>query len=212
VKDTLNEKQQEVVNTLEGPVMVLAGAGSGKTKTITHRIKELITQGAEPHSILAITFTNKAAKEMRERVFALLGESAPASYALSGAGKPFVSTFHSLCVHILREQHENLGIPKYFTILDRSETKSRIKKAVIQANLDPKQFEPGKLLHQISTHKGEGTTLKMFEDRDGGDYFSEIVQKVWKNYEQLCRHDKAFDFDDLLLVTKELLRLEIYPY
>ncbi len=206
VKDTLNEKQQQVVNTLEGPVMVLAGAGSGKTKTITHRIKELITQGATPHSILAITFTNKAAKEMRERVFALLGENTPASYAPSGVGKPFVSTFHSLCVHILREQHENLGIPKYFTILDRSETKSRIKKAIIQANLDPKQFDPGKLLHQISTHKGQGTTLSMLIDQDGGDYFEEIVQKVWKNYEQLCRHDKAFDFDDLLLVTKELLK------
>lgn len=206
VKDILNERQQEVVNTLEGPVMVLAGAGSGKTKTITHRIKELIEQGAKPESILAITFTNKAAKEMRERVFALLGEQATPSYNPQVPGKPFVSTFHSLCVHILRDQHETLGIPKYFTILDRSETKTRIKKAVLQADLDPKQFDPGKLLHHISTHKGQGTTLAMLEAQSGGDYFGEIVQKVWKNYEQLCQKDKAFDFDDLLLVVKELLR------
>ncbi len=207
MKDTLNDRQQKVVNALEGPVMVLAGAGSGKTKTITHRIKELITKGVAPHNILAITFTNKAAKEMRERVFHLIDETAAFSSAFSYTEKPFVSTFHSLCVHILREQHQLLGIPKHFTILDRSESKARIKRAIIEANLDPKQFEPGKLLHLISSNKGNGRTLEVFtESSESQNYYGEIVQKVWTNYGKICKEDKVYDFDDLLLVVKELLR------
>lgn len=207
MKDTLNERQKEVVETLEGPVMVLAGAGSGKTKTITHRIKELIINGVEPRNILAITFTNKAAKEMRERVFDLIKNSPEINRSVGYDNKPFVSTFHSLCVHILREQHQFLGIPKYFTILDRSESKARVKKAIIQAQLDPKQYDAGKILHTISNHKGNGLTLEAFlNSPEAQDYYGEIVGKVWKNYGNICKEDKAYDFDDLLLVVKELLR------
>lgn len=207
MKNSLNPQQQEVVNTTEGPVMVIAGAGSGKTMTVTHRIKQLIVNGVGPSEILAITFTNKAAKEMRERTIKLIKNSPEINRPISEFETPFVSTFHSLGVHILRQQHEKLNIPKSFTILDRGESKAKMKKAIIASNLDPKQFEPPRMLSHISKHKGEGLTLKQFEINNSGKHFlDETLARVWREYESELKKDKALDFDDLLLKTKELLK------
>ena len=207
MNNSLNEQQQKVVDSTEGPVMVLAGAGSGKTRTVTYRIKELIVKGVSPSKILAITFTNKAAKEMRERTISLIRNSPEINRPISEFENPFVNTFHSLGVHILRQQHKHLKIPKSFSILDRGESKAKMKKAIVASNLDPKQFEPARMLGHISKHKGEGLTLKQFETRSTGKHFlDETLARVWKEYESILNKDKVFDFDDLLLQTKELLK------
>jgi DNA helicase-2/ATP-dependent DNA helicase PcrA len=207
MNNSLNEQQQKVVDATEGPVMVIAGAGSGKTRTITYRIRELIIRGVSPSEILAITFTNKSAKEMRERTVALIKNSPEINRPISEFENPFVSTFHSLGVHILRQQHEHLNIPKSFNILDRGESKAKMKKAIIVANLDPKQFEPARMLGHVSKQKGEGLTLKQFESKSTSKHFlDETIAKVWKEYESILKKDKVFDFDDLLLQTKELLK------
>ncbi len=158
----LNNRQQDAVETLSGPLLILAGAGAGKTKTISHRILHLIQSGIEPSSILAITFTNKAAKEMRERVFKLLDAdrmiNLPISSSTQHAGRPFVSTFHSLGVHIIKENSLLVGLPRHFTIFDRGDSKRAVKEALEELSLDPKQFEPGSILNAISREKGNGLT------------------------------------------------------
>jgi DNA helicase-2/ATP-dependent DNA helicase PcrA len=131
----LNSQQKEASLHMYGPLLILAGAGAGKTKTIVHRIENLIKEGTAPYQILAITFTNKAAKEMRERVLGILTDKREA---------PFVSTFHSLGVNILKEQYKVLGIPRHFGIYDKSDAKRAIKDAVEACDLDPKQFDPSK--------------------------------------------------------------------
>lgn len=207
MNNSLNAQQQKVVDATEGPVMVIAGAGSGKTRTVTYRIKELIIKGVSPSEILAITFTNKAAKEMRERTIELIKNSPEINRPISEFEKPFVSTFHSLGVHMLRQQHEHLNVPKSFSILDRGESKSKMKKAILASNLDPKQFEPARMLGHISKHKGEGLTLKQFNARGTAKHFlDDTLSRVWSEYEKILNKDKVFDFDDLLLQTKELLK------
>ena len=126
----LNERQKDAVMTLTGPLLILAGAGAGKTKTVTHRILNLIENGVAPESILAITFTNKAAKEMRERVDHLLESSREMNLPIHNFAKPFLSTFHSLCVNILKESGAVIGIPRHFTIYDKSDSKQAIKEAI----------------------------------------------------------------------------------
>jgi len=204
--DELNERQREIVEHVNGPVLILAGAGAGKTKTITHRILHLIKQGVAPHEILAITFTNKAAKEMRERVLALLKGDKELNIPITFNERPFVSTFHSLGVHIIKEQHEKLGISKNFSILDRGDSKRLVKEAIEKNNYDPKQFEPGKILGIISRQKGNMVTAQRFEASAGNGYIEQIVAKVWNEYEKLCAQEKALDFDDLLIKAAELLR------
>src|SRR3989344_5585239 len=140
-KDDLNPKQKEAVDTTEGPVLIVAGAGAGKTKTIVHRIENLIKKGVPPQNILAITFTNKAAREMKDRVEQLLG----AEISKYGHTKPFVSTFHSLGVHILKENFELLEIPRHFAIFDKNDSKRAIKEALMAENFDPKQYDPAKI-------------------------------------------------------------------
>lgn len=198
----LNDAQKEAVSALSGPVLVLAGAGSGKTRVITHRILALIESGVDPERILAVTFTNKAAKEMRERVVKLL-EGRPGG-SVSGRSQPLVTTFHALGVRILREQHEKLNLPRHFVIHDRADSNRAMKEALQAAGYDPKQFEPRKMISIISKAKGSGKTQPEFAERAEG-YMQEVVKEVWSHYERIMNRDKALDFDDLLLKTKRLL-------
>jgi DNA helicase-2/ATP-dependent DNA helicase PcrA len=151
----LNPPQKEAVLHSEGPLLIVAGAGAGKTKTLTHRILHLIESGVEPQQILAVTFTNKAAQEMKERVRSLLQKDGK---FLHHGTEPFIGTFHSLGVHILRENHTLLGIPRHFTILDKNDSLSLMKESVKAKNLDPKLFDPKKIRDAVSKQKGEGIT------------------------------------------------------
>ncbi len=205
-KDGLNQRQNEAVSTLEGPLLILAGAGAGKTKTITHRILNLIKNGVKPSSILAITFTNKAAKEMRERVFKLIEEDKTLNIPISFAERPFVSTFHALGVHIIKENSALLGIPRHFTIYDRGDSKRAVKDALEALQLDPKQYEPGSILNTISREKGDGLTMTAYKNSSKKEYFQTIVANVWEKYEATLTKEKSLDFDDLLLKTAVLLR------
>jgi DNA helicase-2/ATP-dependent DNA helicase PcrA len=202
---SLNLAQLEATQTLEGPLLILAGAGAGKTKTITERIVELVRQGVAPPNILAITFTNKSANEMRGRIFTRLGEEESINRPVKEVGRPFVSTFHALGVHIIKENAVRLGLPRFFGIFDKSDSKNAIKKALKEAGLDPKQYEPSKILGAISREKGAGHTLEVFELQAEGDFWKSLVVQVWKKYEETLKQEKALDFDDLLLYTAELL-------
>ncbi len=203
--DTLNDRQREAAQKTEGPVLILAGAGAGKTKTITFRILHLIKNGVLPASVLAITFTNKAAKEMRERVLKLLKEDKDLNVPISFTERPFVSTFHSLGVFIIKENAHKFGLNKHFTIFDRSDSRRAVKNAVVELGLDPKQYEPNTILSIISREKGNSTNMSQFFESVGNDYMRDIVYKVWQKYEAALRKEKALDFDDLLLKTAELL-------
>lgn len=208
--DGLNDQQKEAVAHTEGPLLILAGAGAGKTKTVTYRILHLIKSGVSPKNILAITFTNKAAKEMRERIEKLINEDIGLNLPISQSGqrgeKPFMSTFHSLGVHIIKENSQLLGLPRHFAIFDKSDSKRAIKEAVEEAGLDPKQFEPAKIMNAISKAKGDLETAETFSAKAGNQYFQRIVADIWKRYESILKKEKALDFDDLLLKTVLLLR------
>jgi DNA helicase-2/ATP-dependent DNA helicase PcrA len=201
----LNQRQKEAVETLEGPLLILAGAGAGKTKTITHRILNLIKSGIQPSKILAITFTNKAAKEMRERVFDLIEKDKSLNIPISFAERPFVSTFHSLGVHIIKENASLLGITRHFTIYDRGDSKRAVKDALEQIGLDPKQHDPGAILNAISREKGDGVTFSAYRGKSSKEFFTKIVSQVWEKYEATLLKEKSLDFDDLLLKTVVLL-------
>jgi DNA helicase-2/ATP-dependent DNA helicase PcrA len=194
----LNPAQKEAASTLDGPLLVVAGAGAGKTKTIAHRIWNLIKHGVAPESILAITFTNKAASEMRERVRTLLTPSVSTT-------TPFVSTFHALGVFIIKEHSRELGLIKHFTIFDRDDSVAAIKEAMKAEDIDPKQTEPRKILAAISRAKGDGLNLEAYRPTVRG-YFGSLVQLVWRRYEETLRERQALDFDDLLLKILELWR------
>lgn len=201
----LNEKQREAVETTEGPLLILAGAGAGKTKTITHRILHLIKKGTAPEAILAITFTNKAAKEMRERVMKLLEEDRDLNLPVSNFSRPFVSTFHALSVHILKEFGNQIGVSRHFAIYDKSDSKSAIKEALTLAGHDPKRVEPGKILSAISREKGNFVSQEEYEALHGDDYMGGIISEAWRHYEGVLKKDKALDFDDLLFKATYLL-------
>ena len=198
----LNEPQKLAVLHKNGPLLIVAGAGAGKTKTLTHRILHLIQGGVPARNILAITFTNKAAQEMKERVNSLLQKEKIGDYA----DKPFIGTFHSLGVYILRRENEILGIPKHFTILDQSDSRSFIKNAIKARNLDPKQFDPKKIQSIISQQKGECVSAETFYEHSNTGFFPRLVAEVWLDYEKRIKKEGAFDFDDLLLKTLVLLR------
>lgn len=204
----LNTQQKEAVLHTDGPLLVLAGAGSGKTRVITHRIVHLIHQGIAPHNILAVTFTNKAAKEMRERAIALIKQFPPSDRALFDSS-PMVTTFHALGVRILREHHETLNLPRHFTIYDRSDSGKAVKAALETAGYSPKQFEPRKILSVISRAKGDALTRIEFLEATNS-FPERVAAEVWEHYEATLRKDKALDFDDLLLKTLHLL--QHYPY
>jgi len=202
----LNDAQKKTVLHREGPLLIVAGAGAGKTKAITHRILQLIKTGIAPHNILAITFTNKAAKEMRDRVTGLIAGDAELNLPLSFAERPFVSTFHALGVHIARENSAALGIKKHFTIADESDSLSLIKEALRSLSLDPKQFEPRRLKNIISRQKGDLVTAETYAGQVGNEYFPRILSSVWLAYEKLLAEHGSLDFDDLILKTVLLLK------
>jgi DNA helicase-2/ATP-dependent DNA helicase PcrA len=203
----LNSEQKRAVEAISGPVLILAGAGAGKTKTIVERIRHLVRRGVAPSAILAITFTNKAAREMRERIEAGLRGDPDLNRPVSFSERPFVSTFHSLGVHILREQSGKAGLKRTFTIFDRDDSKKAIKEALQSIGLDPKTHEPGKILGIISKEKGRGILAEeYFEGNERRGYIAEVVGQVWPEYERALKRDNALDFDDLLLKTERLLR------
>lgn len=200
----LNSRQKQAVETLDGPLLILAGAGAGKTKTVTHRIINLIEHGVAPHQILAITFTNKAAKEMRERVMGLIEQHPTLNLPISTTERPFVSTFHSLGVHILKTHGAHIGLSRYFNIMDRGDSKRIIKESLESRGLDPKEHDPGSILNIISREKGDFVTLSKYMNKTKS-IFEEIVAETWKYYEAALQKENSLDFDDLLVKTAALL-------
>lgn len=186
--------------------MIVAGAGAGKTKTIAARIVRLVQGGVTPENILAITFTNKAAKEMRERVILALRSEPSLNRPLTLTEKPFVSTFHALGVHILRENARIIGLNRHFNIFDRSDSKKSIRQAMESVGVNPKQFEPGRILEMIAREKGNNLLVAEYEQANGNEYLPGIVAKVWREYDKILATEKALDFDDLLLRTVRLLK------
>lgn len=207
---TLNSEQEKAATILSGPVLVLAGAGAGKTKTLTERIINLIESGVLPQNILAITFTNKAAGEMRERVIQTIKDNPKLQFPVAEVGfTPFVSTFHALGVVLLREQYQVLGVSKYFSIYDRADSKRAIKEALAREGLDPKVWEPKKIISFISRQKGNGIRFDDVKDTtsdESDSYSRDTMIRIWKKYEQIKGEDSSYDFDDLLLETAHLLK------
>ncbi|HWU24339.1 MAG TPA: UvrD-helicase domain-containing protein [Candidatus Paceibacterota bacterium] len=193
----LNPRQKEAVLAVSGPVSVLAGAGSGKTSVLTTRIYHLIRTGVPADQILAVTFTNKAAREMRERLHKMLPDSP----------LPFVATFHGLGRELLQTYGTALDIPRYFTIYDRDDSKSAIREALKALDVDPKEVPPGAILARISKAKSEGVSLQEFRDKHSRESFrSRIVAEVWIRYEDKLKKEKSLDFDDLIWLPVKLLR------
>lgn len=193
--DSLNPEQKKAVLKTEGPLLVLAGAGTGKTKTLTTRILHMIKNGTDPYHILAITFTNKAAKEMRERVQNMLPD---------GEFSPTLCTFHSLGVRILRRFHQKVGVSKYFKILDQQESMSLIKEAMKKHSFDTKEWEPRKVYSAISRAKSKGQNPQDY--KLGKNPLSSVVAIIWPEYKALKKAEGSMDFDDLLLETYNLLK------
>jgi DNA helicase II / ATP-dependent DNA helicase PcrA len=204
----LNKEQQAAVKTTEGPLLIMAGAGSGKTRVLTHRIAYLMAEKhVAPWNILAITFTNKAAREMKERVQALLG---------GAAEEVWISTFHSMCVRILRRDIDRIGINRNFSILDTTDQLSVIKNILKEKNIDPKKFEPRNILGTISSAKNELLTPEKFAKR-AGSYYEKVVSEVYEEYQQRLLRNHSLDFDDLIMTTIQLFErvpevLEYYQY
>ena len=205
IYDTLNEQQQEAVFCTEGPLLLLAGAGSGKTRVLTHRIAYLMDQGVNPYHIMAITFTNKAAKEMRERVDDLVG---------FGAEHIWVSTFHSTCVRILRRHIDKLGYGNSFTIYDADDQKSLIKQICKQYKIDTKMMPERKIINEISSAKDEFMTPSEYETRHQYDFKKKKIAQIYKEYQKQLKANNALDFDDLIFKTVELFQFhpEVLDY
>ena len=194
----LNDKQKEAVLHFEGPLLILAGAGSGKTRVLTHRIAYLIEEHqVPPYHILALTFTNKAANEMRERVNNII------EY---GAGSIWVSTFHSTCVRILRRFIDHLGYDNAFTIYDSDDQKSLMKDICKQLNLDTKKYKERTFLNAISSAKDELKTPEQYADEVAKEYNKKIFGRVYKEYQKRLKQNNALDFDDLIMLTVQLFR------
>lgn len=198
IYDTLNKEQREAVFYTEGPLLILAGAGSGKTRVLTHRIAYLIDEmGVNPWNILAITFTNKAAGEMRDRVDKIVG---------FGSESIWVSTFHSTCVRILRRYIDRLGYDNNFTIYDTDDQKTLMKDVCKLLQVDTKIYKERALLSAISAAKNEFITPQEYELNAAGDYNRQKIAKVYWEYEKQMRANNALDFDDLLVKTVQLLQ------
>ncbi len=197
----LNPEQQRAVETTEGPLLILAGAGSGKTKTLTHRIAHLIaSRKATPFNILAVTFTNKAAKEMRERVAKLVGENSD-----NRSFMPFMGTFHAICVRLLRQDGEAVGIPRNFIIFDGADQQSAIKQASKQLMIDEKSFPPRTLGSIISNAKNELLTPEQYAGIGSGP-IQRAAAQVYPLYQKILKDAGALDFDDLIGRTVHMLQ------
>jgi len=211
ILDSLNPKQREAVVQTEGPLLILAGAGSGKTKTLTHRVAYLIQEKRVPAgSVMAVTFTNKASQEMRERIADILHMPTMAHFSpqFFHPRVPAIGTFHSICSKILRREIEVTGRDRNFHILDTSEQLTLIKKIVKHLGLDPKQFAPRSFLSMISSAKNKEMSAKRFRSQAEG-YVEEIASNIYEAYEKALLENEALDFDDLLLVTVKIF--EEYP-
>ena len=184
----LNEEQYEAVTTIKGPLLILAGAGSGKTRVLTRRIAELLHRGILPGQILAVTFTNKAASEMKERVAELVGDS---------GSKVWVSTFHSTCARILRNDIEYLGYTRRFSIYDDDDQNRIIRQIIKDSGLDPKENPPSKFLRRIDTYKNKLLTIDdVIEQRRA--HIHDPFLRIWRNYEAALKAADAIDFNDLI--------------
>ncbi|MFV9511464.1 DNA helicase PcrA [Tepidibacillus sp. LV47] len=192
----LNPQQKKAVETINGPILVLAGAGSGKTKVLTHRIANLIHQGVPPWNILAITFTNKAAREMKERVAKLVG--------LQGEDI-WISTFHSMCVRILRKDIHRIDYSNNFTILDSDDQFTVVKQIMKELNMDTKKLEPRAVLATISQAKNELKNPEQY-GKSASDYFSQQVFTVYQKYQERLKANQSVDFDDLIMLTVQLFQ------
>jgi len=199
---TLNPKQKEAVQATEGPVLILAGPGSGKTKTLTHRIAYLIEKGVRPEHILAVTFTNKAAGEMRERVSQLLAEQ---SDGRSDMGMPLIGTFHAICVRFLRENASRIGYSPRFSIYDRTDQTGAIKRVMKELDIDPKVLAPNRVINAISDAKDRLLTPDLFAG-DGVSASHNHIASIYERYQEVMRENNAFDFDDLIMRVVLLLR------
>ena len=198
--DSLNNQQREAVMTTEGPLLILAGAGSGKTRVLTHRTAYLIDEmGVNPYHIMAITFTNKAAGEMRERIDKMVGY---------GSESIWVSTFHSTCVRILRRYIDRLGYDNNFTIYDSDDQKTLMKDICKRLEIDTKLYKEKMFLAAISSAKDELIDPIEFETRAAGDFVKRRQAQVYREYQQALRQNNALDFDDLIMKTVELFRLD----
>lgn len=198
--DSLNKEQREAVMQIEGPVLIMAGAGSGKTKALTCRIAYMLEQGIRPWEILAITFTNKAAKEMRDRVHQLVGPDAE---------KIWMYTFHSFGARFLRQEIE--AMPPYtgkFTIYDSDDSRSVIKNLLKELNLDDKQYQPQAVQSRISNAKNALLSPEAFARTAAGNFHAEKIAEIYALYDKKMKQNNALDFDDLLLLTTELLSRE----
>jgi len=211
-KVSLNEKQLEAVQTINGPLLILAGAGAGKTKTITERVINIIKSGVEPRNILCVTFTNKASKEMLERIIQRMKEENLIEnneielnfYNKNILNIPTIKTFHSLGLSILKEHGKEIGFNKNMTVLDTSDTSSLIKNILVNLGLDPKIHDASKIKNAISREKSNWQTVEDFAKKVAS-YNMEIIEKVWRAYEAEMRKQGVADFDDLIIKSVELL-------
>ncbi len=198
ILDALNQRQREAVEHTDGPLLILAGPGSGKTRVIAHRIAYLIREKrAHPRRVLAVTFTNKAAREMRERVFGLVGEETGHDITLG--------TFHAVCSRLLRIDGEHIGVPRTFTIYDDADQIAAVKQALDDLGLDPKRNPPRAILSAISKAKSELQGPRQFAALVA-DYFQEVTSRVFLRYQDLLEQNEALDFDDILVKTVNLFQ------
>ena len=201
----LNNPQKAAVLQTSGPVMIVAGAGSGKTRVLTYRIAHMIASGIDPFNILALTFTNKAAKEMRKRIENVVG---------SEAKNIWMGTFHSVFAKILRFEAGKLGYPSNFTIYDTDDSKSLLKTIIKELKLDDKAYKPNVVLNRISAAKNSLITHKMYQNADELTSYDSVsgkpeIAKIYNLYAKRCFMAGAMDFDDLLLKTFELFTTHI---
>ena len=195
--EELNDKQYEAVTNTEGPCLVIAGAGSGKTKVLTHKIAYLIEENnVKPWNILAITFTNKAANEMKERVEKLVGDVTKDMW---------IGTFHSICVRILRRQIDRIGFDTSFVIFDTSDQRTLVKQILKSQNLDDKIFTDRSVLFEISNAKNEMLEPDAYSARAMGDFRKEKIADIYRIYQKRLKENNAIDFDDIINFTIKIL-------
>ena len=195
ILDGLNPAQQEAVEATGGPVLVLAGPGSGKTRVLTHRVAYLVRErGVEPWRIMAVTFTNKAAGEMRARLARLIGAQ---------LDRLTIGTFHAICVRVLRREHEAANVVRNFVIFDDSDQLAVTRQALKELNLDDKRYRPRAMLNAISKAKNE---LIRPDDYQATTYWQEIAARVYERYQAILQENSGLDFDDLLMRTVFLFR------
>jgi len=196
ILSSLNPKQREAVTVMRGPVLVIAGPGSGKTRCLTHRIAYLISQNTLPHNILAVTFTNKAAQEMKERVNELIKSKSYDSL-------PNIGTFHSVCLQILRYHIDKLGYKRNFVIYDSNDQISLIKQTFKNLQINTEQFKPEIVQKTISQAKDEMITWQSYQEQ-AKEYFPKTVSKIYQAYQESLKKANALDFDDLIMLTVQL--------